>query len=368
MKTSIFLFFTLFVIFSACNTPSNHSQINVFAKDFEDSTIMYLYNSELQQTIDSGYIMNEKIRFSVEKSHPVNYMLRTSFQDRENYEYVSFWKEDADLEVSTEKGKLIEALIKGSGIQKQMKLLEEEKRPKNKAVDSLWRVYDSISHDKPEEFRSISEQIRELHKKLNNIDLEYIRSNPAELYAAINLTYLMVGLTKEQTEDLYHDFSPEIKTSVFGKKIERFLDLSRDVKVGDMALDFTLPDMNQNNLTLSDLGGKYVLLGFWSSGCPGCVMENPTLVKNYEKFHDKDFEIVTVFLDRNKEWVTQAVEKHDMKWRILSDFKGYDGDVAMTYKVSGVPKIYLIDKEGIIIDEDIRGSRLSARLDDIFAN
>ncbi|TCO06026.1 peroxiredoxin [Natronoflexus pectinivorans] len=357
--------FALGVLLS-CSSPSNNDEINILAKGLDDGVVLYLYSRNLQQNIDSGYIVNGKLQFIVENSSPEVFLLHNGFQNQNDFLYIDFWKEGNSVEIVIENERFREALVTGSEIQNQKAQLDSYTNPYMAKIDSLWNVFDSLPYDDVEQRTAISETIRDLHNRTNEISLEFIRSNPSYLYSAYMLNSYMAGYPNEVIEELYDSFSSDVKDSEFGRNIERFLTLSHDLEIGDPAIDFTLPDLDGNSYSLSDFRGKYVLLGFWGSGCGGCVMEIPTLVKNYEKFQEKEFEIVNVFLDRNRDSWKRTVENYNMTWRTLSDLQGFDGDIPMTYKVQYVPKMYLLDKEGVIIAEDLRGEELSTRLEEIF--
>lgn len=131
---------------------------------------------------------------------------------------------------------------------------------------------------------------------------------------------------------------------------------------GKQAPDFTLPDENGKPVSLSSLKGKYVLVDFWASWCKPCRMENPTVVAAYNKYKDKNFTILGVSLDENKEAWLAAIKKDQLTWQHVSDLKQWNSMVLPIYKFNGIPYNILIDPQGKVIAEELRGPALEAKL------
>ena len=136
--------------------------------------------------------------------------------------------------------------------------------------------------------------------------------------------------------------------------------------VGAVAPDFEQNTPEGKSVKLSDFRGKVVLVDFWASWCGPCRKENPNVVRLYNKYKDKGFEVLGVSLDRTKgKWI-KAIEKDGLTWTHISDLKGWKNAVAKQYGVSSIPHTILLDKDGKILARKIRGRNLAIKLEEIF--
>lgn len=135
---------------------------------------------------------------------------------------------------------------------------------------------------------------------------------------------------------------------------------------GMEAPDLVGPTPEGQTLALSQLKGKYVLIDFWASWCGPCRRENPNVVANYNKYKDKGFEILGVSLDKNEDAWKKAIADDGLTWKHISDLKGWSSDHARLYSVNSIPQTLLLDREGKIIQRNLRGEQLSAKLEELF--
>ncbi len=116
------------------------------------------------------------------------------------------------------------------------------------------------------------------------------------------------------------------------------------------AQDFTLKDLDGNDVKLSSLKGKAVVINFWATWCYPCKEEIPDLQKSYDENKDKGLIILGVNIKENGTKVSKFAKDYKMTYPILLDI---DGTISDAYHVFGIPMSFFIDREGIIKDSFI---------------
>lgn len=203
-------------------------------------------------------------------------------------------------------------------------------------------------------------------ERMNNIT-GYIETHP-DSYACLDFIKELLGnkQTAPIARNFYDKLSLNLRNTFSGKQVLDRLNLLDPLYIGLEAPDFTQKTPDGMDVSLSDFKGKYVLLDFWASWCGPCRRENPYLVKAYEKYKDKNFTILGVSLDtdRNRQAWLDAIKQDGLIWTQVSDLRT-ENAAANLYKVVGIPQNYLIDPQGKIVAKNLRGDALLKKLTEI---
>ena len=154
----------------------------------------------------------------------------------------------------------------------------------------------------------------------------------------------------EEARQSYEDFMDQVTTDKYRKVVESLYEKAMALAPGQPAPDFTLTDIDGEEVSLSDFRGKVVYLDFWASWCGPCMHEVPyarELKQRMEGQDDLVFLYISVDTDENA-W-RQAVSNHDIQG-VHVNVSGFDHEVPQNYNLRGVPTFYLIGRDGTIAD------------------
>lgn len=147
--------------------------------------------------------------------------------------------------------------------------------------------------------------------------------------------------------------------------VKRALGLAKCENYGQKMPDFKLPDLEGKKVALSGFRGKYVLLDFWASWCGPCRGEIPFLKAAYEKYGKKDVIFISITCDEKEQSWKEAVRKEGMEWIQLTANRT---DVYKKYGIHGIPHIMLLNKEGELIGDNLRGKSVGIQLEKLLTD
>jgi len=326
------IIFGLIILASiSCSKQKEVFSLTGTTSGIENGTVLILEDTDTGEILDSALVNNNSFIFNTAlKSSPVNAVFHS--KDYANYRFV--WLENNTMTFDATQTDFRNAQINGS-------------ETENKSFE-LSQLTDGMEKEKRRE----TEQ-------------DFIEKNPNNLISSSMLALYSTTWGKEKTIELYEQLSASNKSNTYGKKIAHFIILNKNPKIGEHFADFEMTDTNNTSKKLSDLKGKTVLLEFWASWCGPCIQENPNLVKTYEKFKPKGFEVFAVSLDKSKENWIKEIEKGNLNWEHVSELNGRDNTASLIYGINGIPDNFLIDHNGIIVGRNLRGDKLNEKLEEI---
>lgn len=198
----------------------------------------------------------------------------------------------------------------------------------------------------------------------NSVESSYkqvVMDNKDTYWGPLMMITLM-SYFSDENKAWYEQFSPEAKESHYGKKV--FEELYPAGSVGSKVAEFNVTSEEGDEVAFADLreGKRYILIDFWASWCNPCLKEIPHLKSLYEQYSSRGFEIVSISIDEKEEdWIEKS-EELQLPWPSFLD----TNDIDVLYKVRVVPTMYLVDEQGILIGENLRGEDLDNRLAELF--
>lgn len=269
--------------------------------------------------------------------------------------------------------------VKGSSASKSLKDFSLSASDKWSELYRLGREMDSLKKGGAADtsLLSVNTQGESQLKNIQNYVREFIKnsSDPITSMWALG-TYQQVFSVNDYTElltGIANKFPNHKGVAAMKEMSDRQVALEKQKSqepeetqwVNKQAPELSLPDVNGNEIKLSSFRGKYVLVDFWASWCLPCRRENPNVVNAYNKYKGKNFTILGVSLDKEKSDWTDAIRADKLSWTQVSDLKEWNSLAVSTFDFNGIPFNVLIDPQGKVIAQSLRGDELENKLHEL---
>jgi peroxiredoxin len=275
-------------------------------------------------------------------------------------------------QISSDKDSIYSAKITGSLINDENRELNLQLKSINDDAGKLTAERNSASQaqqNSAEFQRTLQTKGKALQDRQRSILEGFVVVHPNSYLSLLVLNQLgRQSADPMDLDRLYNGLSAPLKGTELGLVLSKSIANAKITAIGAIAPDFTQPDVNGKPVALSSFRGKYVLIDFWASWCGPCRMENPSVVKAYNKYKTKNFTILGVSLDRpdaKADWLS-AIKKDGLTWTQVSDLNFWSNAAAVLYFVQSVPANFLLDPNGKIIAKDLRGTDLDDKLEELF--
>lgn len=353
------LLFLLLPLFSLAQTPAQAVAGGDFTitgniKGLPDSTMVFLAHPGQQgDVLATAYAKNGKFNLFGKVSDGDIYQL--SFIGHP--EMAEIFLTPANLTVTGDVKALKKVTITGSSAQQDYQLytarFEALKERLNKLVNAINKTAEGTKRDS-----LIRVFEKNKLKVMQQVD-EFVKAKPASPVTPF-IIYVTSPVNNDITalEKRYNTLKPAAKETFYGRELAKIIASTKIGLEGTQAVDFTQNDTANHPVSLSSFKGKYVLVDFWASWCGPCRVENPAVVTAYNAFKDKNFTILSVSLDQNKDKWKQAIQADNLTWTHVSDLKYWQNEVAQLYHIQSIPANMLLDPTGKIIARNLRGEAL----------
>ncbi len=204
-----------------------------------------------------------------------------------------------------------------------------------------------------------------INDKKTNYVTTFIYENPKSLASLFFIEKLDISKNFNIYAYLDSSLYRKYPDNAYVKNLHDRVAKERTLAIGSIAPEIILPDPDSNLIKLSSFRGKVVLIDFWAGWCGPCRRENPNLVNLYSKYKEKGFEIFGVSLDKTRASWLGAIKADNIVWTQVSDLKYWSSPSSKLYGVKSIPHTVLLDREGRIIGNKLRGKALEDKLEEL---
>ena len=355
--------FFLFLIFS-CSTKRdiNNYSLNIEFKNSnnEEITIEKVKSDYSIELIKSDFLDNDNYKIDLLVNEPTLYRLNIVGKNS-----IDFVLENNDVNISIDGNDI--SVIGSVGtdnltiIKKYINDYQDERYELNRSFIQASR------DDNKLEILKIRNQSEQLENNFTKNFKKLIWNMDNSIASFFVADYLKIDDHFNFWDSLILKYEKDLGYTSYYKALNEKFNRIKVLSIGQYAPEISLNDPDENQLTLSSLRGKYVLLDFWAAWCRPCRVENPNIVKMYNKYKNYGFEVFQVSLDRDKSTWINAINKDGLnELNHVSDLKFWKSDAAITYNIKSIPASFFIDPDGKIIAKNLRGPRLEKKLSEIF--
>lgn len=370
-RTVLSIILVLLTLVSCNNNIDSDYTITINLESDSDNKYLYLF-SQIGMKMDSALIQNGECVFSNSLTEPQRCAVTSSKNPSDGMIFILDYGQ-TNIQGSIENFSQSKISFENN---KNNDLLNHFTKQNDMVSNQLEQLYlkrlDAEKIGDTLSLKQIQDSTEVILKHFKNFVIDFANTNKnyEGLAIAVATNLIPSKYTTTVLFDIYNLYPDNLKSSFYGTELLNHLNEmnSPSLQVGDQIIDFTLNDINGKAVSIIDYRDKFVLIEFWASWCKGCRAENPNLKIAYDKYRSKGFEIIGVSLDTDKQAWERAIEKDKLSWVNLSDLKGWKTSLATHYKIRGIPRNMLLDKNGKIIAIQLRGADLQNKLEEIFNN
>jgi peroxiredoxin len=262
--------------------------------------------------------------------------------------------------------------VSGSPASKELQELLATVGSRNDEIQTAFNQLDSLKKSNAPDSVLVAASLvkNEAINKLNDYLKQFLKTTPNGTLGVLALGWASRSLQPSEMETALKDLKTRFPGNTFLAEMEKASQQQQQQQeqsageswVGKTVPELTMPDPRGKNISISSFRGKYVLIDFWASWCGPCRMENPNVVKAFNEFKGRNFTILGVSLDKDKESWEKAITQDHLNWTQMSDLKYWNSQAVETFGFQGIPFNILVDPSGKVIAESLRGENLDAKL------
>jgi peroxiredoxin len=362
MKKLIYLFIGAIMV--SCTSKPHYSVIGKI--EGSDSITFYLQKREAGKTISIDSAVSKKGSFKM-NSGAVAYPQMIQLVAGNTRKRTSFYLENAEITITGTLDSLFKAKVTGSKTEDEYQTFKTSNKQLSDGYSKIIVKFQAANQSgDTANLAILQKQMDSIEVAMTDLQKNFVKNNPKSYVSPSMLASLSYEMEADEIESMINGLDTAIVALPQMKDLKERVSVMKAVSAGQKAPDFTLNDVDGNPVALSSkIGSKLLLVDFWAAWCQPCRQENPNVVKIYNEFHKKGFDVFGVSLDRTKEDWVKAIASDKLTWTHVSDLKWWNNAAAKLYAVQAIPANFLLDEKGTIIARNLRGADLYNKVNEI---
>ncbi|MBH2003170.1 MAG: AhpC/TSA family protein [Sphingobacteriia bacterium] len=345
-------YFLMFFLLPAVGMTQEKVEIGVRLDGVPDN-IIYFLRDDNGVFVDSSITKNQQLHFKYkgQVTQPVSLILA----NRSRSDVYAIWLDNQmPVNLWGQFNKRIPLEARGSQLQNDYKEYMNHVQPLDDSARKLRNMIPGLRNTSKAAADSLDAAVLILKKTLTDKQFAFISNHSKSMWSAfvIRMEAAKKNFTKEQAAFAFRQLHTDIQNSSWGSDVVNILQAQQKLVLGEQAPVFTAVDNRGKEIKLSDYKGKNILLIFWASWCGPCRAEIPSIRKAYQQASKEDFTFLSVSVDEKQEDWKAADRKEKLEWTSAWHPGGWMSSPAIAYGVTGIPRIFLIDKEGKLVEND----------------
>jgi len=340
----------------------------------QDKVYLSYYSNTLQKGInDSCKIIDGHFFFKGLTTDPAVAFVRLTRDRIVDDQTAIIFIEPAKMEIKLTSSPFEVVMSSGSKTQFEYDSLNEKKKLLREKYKQIISEFEKGNKDRPEI------KMEPFYEGLRQLDYTFFASHPNSFATGYMLQFYYRQLSADALSKYYYNMDNTLRTSIYGIRLKDLIPKIKLTLPGKRAPEFTSTTYKNETISLSNFQGRYILLDFWADWCVPCRKNFPSLIKLFNKYHDKGLEIIGVGdNDFKQEAWKKAIENdkvgiwhHVLRGLQKNEIEEIDKTKSINdqYNVHLLPTKILIDQSGLIIARyqgEEGDAALGSKLQEIF--